>query len=142
MFLHQTILTEDSSVVFLETEVIEEYGVVVPGQWIDTVDTRYNAVTGQLEPYQTQEYLPSVHGVTGYRSETTTWYDRNLVFRMFDRARSTETALYPAYEATVTSSGSTPSFAGVSTCLFSMLFQNFLQPGTEDASILSETCLR
>ncbi|MBN34393.1 MAG: hypothetical protein CMM46_06380 [Rhodospirillaceae bacterium] len=125
-----------------ETELVEEYGVIVSSQWATFTETHYNNYAGLYEPYETTEYIPSVTDVKGYHTETNTWYDRYLVLRMFDRVRSTPETLYPAYEGTVTSSGSTPSFVGVSTCLFRMLFRNFMRQGTEDTSILSETCMR
>ena len=131
-----------TSSAYEESHVVEEYGTVIPGRTIDTTELQYNYVTGAFEPYETTQYLPSVQGVTGYRTETRTVHDGRFVLRMFDLARSAGDDLYPAYEGTVVSSGSTPSFAAVSTCLFDALFSNFLQPGTQDTTQPSTTCLR
>jgi len=125
-----------------ETELVEDYGIIVPSRWITVTESRYNVATGLYEPYQSTEFVPAVTGVTGYHAETVTVYDRRFVLRLFDRARSTPEALYPAYEGWVTSSGSTPSFAAVSTCLFRMLFVNFTLAGTEDLALESATCMR
>ncbi|MBT5432565.1 MAG: hypothetical protein P8Q36_19600 [Alphaproteobacteria bacterium] len=128
--------------VHIETEVIEEYGLLSYGQTFSSTDVRYNVVTGFYESYPTTEYIPPVHGVTGYHTETNSIYDRSLALRIFDLERSSGDDLYPAYEGTVQSSGATPSFAGVSACLFDALFQNFLTPGTQDVAILASSCVR
>jgi len=125
-----------------ESYLVEEYGTLVPGQAITTTDLIYNSATGTYEPYHSTEYIPPVHGVTGYHTVTETIFDRHFTLRMFDLDRSSGDDLYPAYEGTVASSGSTPSFAGVSACLFDALFSSFLQPGTQDTSQPSDTCMR
>ena len=124
------------------SEVVEEYGTLAPSQLITTTQLRYDAVSGTYQPYESSEYIPAIQGVTGYHTVTETVYERSFLFRMFDLDRSSADDLYPAYEGTVTSSGAPPPFAGVSACLFDALFSNFLQPGTQDTSQLSSTCVR
>lgn len=125
-----------------ESYVVEEYGTLVPGQTITTTDLIYNSATGTYEPYHVTEYIPAVQGVTGYHTVTETIFDRHVIRRMFDLARSSGDDLYPVYEGTVASSGATPSFAGVSACLFNALFSDFLQPGTQDTTQPADTCMR
>jgi hypothetical protein len=125
-----------------ESRVVQEYGTVVPSHTVTTTELYYNSLTDTYEPQERIEYVPSVYGVTGYHTVTETVYDRSFTLRMFDLHRSSGDDLYPAYEGTVASSGSTPSFAGVSACLFDALFSNFLQPGTQDTSQPGDTCMR
>ena len=82
------------------------------GQTFTSTDVRYNLVTDSYESCRTTEYIPSVHGVTGYHTETDTIYDRSLALKIFDLERSSGDDLYPAYEGTVQSSGMTPPSPG------------------------------
>jgi hypothetical protein len=90
--------------------------------------------------YSGTTYTAPTYGVVGMMPYLDEVHSRFLLLKMIDLKRSTQNNLVAAYEAQVTSSGSSSSFAPVAPCMFDALFKNFGKSGSERVTLDMSIC--
>ncbi|TAL18162.1 DUF4136 domain-containing protein [bacterium] len=80
--------------------------------------------------------------IVGHAPYDYSMHDRFFKIKLLDNRKSTPDKPVNAYEAKITSTGTSPSFAAVSECIFDSLFKNFFKEGTETISINASRCLK
>ena len=92
--------------------------------------------------YSGQSYTAPTYGITGYTPYSYTVHDRFFRLSLIDVNRSTPVNPVAAYEASVSSSGSSANFSTVSECIFDAVFKNFFRTGSETVEIASSECMK
>jgi hypothetical protein len=92
--------------------------------------------------YTGTTYTTPTYGVVGMMPYSYDEHSRFLLIRMVDMKRSTPGNIVAAWEAQVTSTGYSASFAPVAACLFDSAFEGFPRSGSKRVAKAREICGR